>query len=113
MGWENRKNGRYYYTKERIGSRVVSRYVGNGETAELISKFSSLRRDEDWERREVIAAEFEAMEAEDRMTDEIFEMAADLMKSALMAEGFHQHKRGEWRRARNAKSKSKDGSGND
>lgn len=107
MGWEKRKNGRYYYTKTRIGSRVVSSYVGNGRTAELIGQLSGIYREEARQTHESVAAEIEAMDAEDRAADELFSIAVDLMKSELMAEGFHQHDRGEWRKTRIGKGNSK------
>lgn len=41
MGWEQRGNNRYYYKKEREGSRVKSVYVGRGEVADMVSKLQS------------------------------------------------------------------------
>ena len=41
MGWEQRGNNRYYYRKEREGSRVKSVYVGRGEIADMISQIQS------------------------------------------------------------------------
>ena len=107
MGWENRRNGSYYYRKERFGSLVVSSYVGNGHTAELIGQLSSAYRKEDDLKQQMQAAEIEAMKAEDSALDELFNLSLDLMKAELTAEGFHQHDRGEWRKSRNAKDKSK------
>lgn len=105
MGWETRHGKRFYYQKERIGERVVSRYVGDGETADLISKFSALRREDARERLDEIAAEVAAMEAEDRAADALFTAVDDLMREALQAEGFHLHARSEWRKKRNGKAK--------
>ena len=107
MGWENRRNGSYYYRKERFGSRVVSSYVGNGHTAELIGQLSSAYRSEEQLEHQMQTAKIEAMKAEDSALDELFNLSLDLMKAELTAEGFHQHDRGEWRKSRNAKDKSK------
>ncbi len=104
MGWEKRKNGRYYYTKTRIGSRVISNYVGNGRNAELIDQLSAMCREEAMQKRASIAAEIEAMEAEDQAVDDIVAAVDKLMRETLQAAGFHQHARGQWRRKRNGKS---------
>lgn len=37
MGWEQRGAYKYYYRKERDGSRVKSVYVGRGEIANMVS----------------------------------------------------------------------------
>ena len=41
MGWEQRGAHKYYYRKERHGSRVKSVYVGRGEIAHIILNFES------------------------------------------------------------------------
>jgi len=41
MGWEQRGNNRYFYRKEREGSRVKSVYVRRGEIAHMVSKLQS------------------------------------------------------------------------
>jgi len=106
MGWENRKGGRYFYTKQREGSRVMSTYLGQSEAARLIDEVSSRRRACTRAFYAEKAAEIEEIIAEDEAADEIFAAVDNLMREALTAAGFHQHKRGEWRRARNDKSKS-------
>jgi hypothetical protein len=50
MGWEKR-HGKLYYRKERIGNRVISQYVGCSETARLIGQFEQLRREQRAEQR--------------------------------------------------------------
>lgn len=42
MGWEERKGRRYYYKAERVGGRVVKRYVGTGRLAELAARLTAL-----------------------------------------------------------------------
>ncbi len=51
MGMETRGNHRYYYRKERQGTRVVSTYLGNGETAQLIAECEYWRRAEERQER--------------------------------------------------------------
>ena len=82
---------------------MFSSYIGNGRTAELIGQFSAAHRSEEEEKHRIIAEEIAAMKAEDLATNELLDMAVELMKAELTAEGFHQHDRGEWRKIRNAK----------
>ena len=42
MGWERRGSREYYYKKEREGSRVKSVYVGSGEIAHMVRRFSQV-----------------------------------------------------------------------
>jgi hypothetical protein len=46
MEFERRGNGTYYYKKERKGGRFVSRYVGTGEAAYLISQLNRVEGEE-------------------------------------------------------------------
>src|SRR5262249_52460061 len=103
MGWENRKGRLYYYTKEWIGSRVISHYVRGRETAQLIAEIRRMRQEEREIEHDLKAEALAELEAEDREAERIAEMANTLMKGALIASGFHQHKRS-WRRKRNAQS---------
>jgi hypothetical protein len=99
MGWEQRGKRLYYYTKTRIGAKVLSMYVGSGEVANLAALLHDVSRDETdinrlIERNErtkyaEIDAELAANEA--KLKREL----ADFMHSA----GYHQHK-GTWRKKR-------------
>jgi hypothetical protein len=99
MGWEKRGNSRYYYTKMRLGNRVVSHYVGSGKVARLISRLEEIMQERDdltrWmemqQREELLAGEEELVEAE--------MLVDNVVKAALVASGWHTHK-GEWRRKR-------------
>lgn len=98
MGWEQRGNNRYYYKKEREGSRVKSVYVGRGEIANMISQFRSS------------SSVIENLACQNKIANEIqsngpvllFEQAIQLLtQAALLTAGYHTHHR-QWRRKRNA-----------
>jgi hypothetical protein len=100
MGWERRGDRLYLYRKRRIGGTVRSEYCGSGETAGLISLLWQEERDERDAERADRRAERERLEELDR-TLKSFGEAADLAaRGALIAAGFRQHNRGQWRRKR-------------
>lgn len=108
MGWEKRGNNQYYYTKERIGRRVVSSYVGASETARLIAEISESRHEiAEWRARDE-RLEREAMRDLARTPPEVAQALQEARRAvaeALTAAGYHQHKRGEWRKKRGNKDK--------
>jgi hypothetical protein len=96
MGWEQRGNNRYYYKKQREGSRVKSIYVGRGEIANLISQFQS--------GSSVIEKLVHRTKTEKEIKSEravfLFEDAIQLLtQGSLLTAGFHTHHR-QWRRKR-------------
>ena len=109
MGWEKRGNGRYYYTKERRGGRVVSSYVGAGPAAALIAEIEQGRREVAQSRarfeRDVQAAELEQFADLDRQIAELSQRISEAVAVELQALGFHQHKR-QWRKKRGQCSES-------
>ena len=97
MGWDR---GRYYTRSKKVLGRVVREYIGVGPVAELVARMDALQRN----RRDLDAfflrcekAELAALEGEMRALSEVVDLVA---RAALLATGFHQHKRGEWRRRR-------------
>jgi hypothetical protein len=99
MAYETRGKGRYYYQKERIGERVVSRYVGAGAMAQ----FEAEQQQREQARRAQERAELARLKAElvDPPALVAFNEAVRLLtRAALVAAGYHQHARGEWRRPR-------------
>jgi hypothetical protein len=83
-----------------VNGRVVPEYIGGGETAELVAEIDALEREQ--RRLEALAQrqekdELGALEADLRAVNETINLAA---RAALVAAGFHQHKRGEWRKRR-------------
>jgi hypothetical protein len=97
MGWER---GRYYTRSRKVNGRVVREYVGRGELGALVAEMDALER----RRREIGRAAFQAertdLQALDGTLDDLNDVADLLARAALAAAGFHQHKRGEWRKQR-------------
>lgn len=103
MGFERRGNGTYYYKKEREGDKVVSRYVGSGETASLFAQLAEMDADEkDYKRYEEQQRKAKAEQFEKELS-EIEETFANLIAGYLLANGYHQTSSREWRKKRNGK----------
>lgn len=110
MGWENRNGKRYYYSKKRINGRVVSMYAGNSVLAELeesVNELAALQREQRRLDQQIAAAEFtELAETPPDLLDCIAQAKVATV-AALTAAGYHQHKRGEWRKKRDMPKQSK------
>ncbi len=98
MGMETRGNNRYYYRKERRGTRVISSYVGTGATAELIAQCEFWRRAEERQERAKLKGEQEASKQQALLVLGTEAGVRDLVKAVFIACGFHQHKR-QWRKS--------------
>ena len=102
--WERRERGGLYYTRSRKeGGRVIREYVGGGILGELAAQMDALER----ERREDQAArwkeEQEELDALEADVKELSEASELLVRAALLASGYRQHNRGEWRLRREPK----------
>jgi hypothetical protein len=97
MGWDK---GRYYTRSKKINGRVVREYVGSGEVAELAAQADAVNRTLREAEQKARRAEKAELEALDAPLSELNDLADQLACAALMAAGFHQHKRGEWRKRR-------------
>jgi hypothetical protein len=100
MGWETRGGASYYYTAERVNGRVVKSYVGSGPAAGIAALLAAEARAEAAEKattRKEEAAELAALEAALTPLDEL---ADTLTAAALVAAGYHRHRRGPWRKRR-------------
>jgi hypothetical protein len=79
---------------------VVREYVGTGPLAELTAELDAEERrrweEEQARRRE----ERERLEALVAPVEELCEAAEIIARAALIASGYHQHNRGEWRKRR-------------
>jgi hypothetical protein len=89
----------YYHRSVRRDGRVTSEYRGSGKLALLIHEMDGMSRDaRAWERLEE-TDERDAREAAEQPLDEYFDLVEQIVREALLAAGYHQHKR-EWRKRR-------------
>jgi len=101
MTWKKRERGGRYYTRSRkVNGKVVREYVGGGVRGEIAAQMDAKER----QRREEEAAawreEQERLEELAGLVDEFCEAVETVARATLLAAGFRQHKRGEWRRRR-------------
>jgi hypothetical protein len=97
VGWDK---GRYYTRSKKVNGRVVRKYVGSGPVGSLAARIDALQR----QLREIERAERRAkraaLDALDDPLDELDDLADLVAHAVLVAAGYHQHKRGEWRKRR-------------
>jgi hypothetical protein len=102
--WERRERGGLYYTRSRKeNGRVVREYIGGGPPGQL----AALQDEHERRQREEQAAywreEQQDLDALEAPVDELSEASDLLVRAALLASGYHQHNRGEWRLRREPK----------
>jgi hypothetical protein len=97
VGWDK---GRYYTRSKKVNGRVVREYVGVGEVAEQAAQIDASNRADREAEREARRVEKAELEALDAPLNELNDLADQLVRAALMAAGYQQHKRGEWRKRR-------------
>lgn len=99
--WEKRERGGLYYTRSRKeGSRVVREYVGGGVLGELAAQMDAERRQRRQEEEASRREERERLDALSAPVEELCEAAEVIACAAMVASGYHQHNRGEWRKRR-------------
>jgi hypothetical protein len=96
MGWERG----YYYRVRKVNGRVVREYVGAGRAAVLIAQLDKLDREKRAIERAQQKAARASLDALDALFAKLNEVANLLARAALLAAGYRQHKRGEWRKKR-------------
>jgi hypothetical protein len=95
-----RRDGRlYYYRSVRDGEKVKKVYVAAGEFARIFAEGDILLRTSRRAQREREKAELERLEALAAPVEELSEAAEVLVRTHLIAAGYHRRK-GEYRRAR-------------
>jgi len=97
MGWEH---GRYYTRSKKVNGRVVKEYVGSGLVAELAARMDALDRQARNAERDAGHAARAEVEFLDASLNELNALADLMARAALVAVGYRQHKRGEWRKTR-------------
>lgn len=102
--WERRERGSFYYTRSRKeGGRVAREYIGSGPVAALAARMDALERERREERAAHRRQEREELDALDASVNEVAEGSDLLVRAALLASGYRQHNRGEWRLKREPK----------
>jgi hypothetical protein len=96
MGWERG----YYYRVRKVHGRVVREYLGKGWLADLAAATDAHTRAEREARRETLREERAEQQAVEEILEALDERADLAARAALLAAGYHQHKRGEWRKRR-------------
>jgi hypothetical protein len=102
--WERRGSGGLYYTRSRKeNGRVVREYIGGGPLGQL----AALQDEHERRQREEQAAywreEQQDLDALEAPVNELSEASDLLVRAALLASGYRQHNRGEWRLRREPK----------
>ncbi len=99
MAWETRSgSGRYYTRSQRVNGRIVREYVGQGPLAEWAHQTDMNDRLERDEKRN----DFDAVRGRDAeldgKLDSFIELSEAVASGLLILAGYHQHKRGNWRK---------------
>lgn len=97
MGWDK---GRYYTRSKKVNGRVVREYVGKGRIGELAAQLDAFDRERRQTARESRRAKLNELKSLDSPLEELDALVTVLARAALLAAGYHQHRRGEWRRRR-------------
>jgi hypothetical protein len=99
--WENRECGGPYYTRSRkVNGRVIREYVGGGMLGELAAWVDARERHRREAKEVCRREERERLDALSARVEELCDAAEVITRAALLASGYHQHNRGEWRKHR-------------
>jgi hypothetical protein len=97
MAWDK---GRYYTRSRKVNGRVVREYIGRGRVAELAAQLDSANRERRHLERLALQHEKNELETIEADLKRLTETTDLLARAALLAAGYHRHKRGEWRKRR-------------
>jgi hypothetical protein len=93
----------YYYRKRKVNGKVISDYVGKGPIADLFVLADAQIAENRREAKRAWQAEKDEMEAIDQSLEELNRRIDLLARATLVAAGYHQHHRSEWRKKRNGR----------
>jgi hypothetical protein len=97
MGWDH---GRYYSRSKKLNGRVVREYIGGGRVSELVAQMDALEREQRHLDALALRAAKDDLAALDADLKALSEWVDLVARAALLAAGYRQHKRGEWRKRR-------------
>lgn len=79
--------------------------MGDGEVGELAAQMDALKRRQREEEAQAWSEERERMNALDTPVEELCEISELLAHATFLLAGYHQHKRGEWRKRRDSRDR--------
>jgi hypothetical protein len=100
MSWERRGGQWVCYRARRVNGRVVKDYYGRGDVAEFAAAAHLELREDRRSKLEEQQAERGQLWEADAALETLHAETNAAVRQVLTAVGYHQHKRGEWRRAR-------------
>jgi hypothetical protein len=100
MGWDKHGTRRYYTRSHKKDGKVTRVYFGNGAEAELAAALDKSRRERKQAERQALQADRKRWDDACDTLDSLIAFSDLLVEAKLLAEGFHQHDRGQWRRRR-------------
>jgi hypothetical protein len=100
MTWVRIGERRYYYRSRWQGGRSVRQYVGGGAAAELAAAFDDLARVQRQMATRALQEERDRLAAAAAPLQQLCDASEVLSQAALVAAGYHQHARSQWRRRR-------------
>jgi hypothetical protein len=106
MGWKG-PNKRYYYTAQRVAGGTQYTYYGAGELATIAAAIDVHRQQQRQHQQHLLAADRQQYAALDRGLAAVGTALQRLAGAHLQAAGYHQHHRGEWRKARMHKAQQR------
>jgi hypothetical protein len=102
MPWEQRGRKRVYYQAKKVAGRVVKKYCGSGERAELAALQDAERRAERENSARAWRAEQARIARADAAVERLTVAVQSLVRAHLLLRGYKRHARGHWRRRRGA-----------
>jgi len=98
VGWQYEGDKAYYYRSRRQGGRVVTEYVGTGETARRAAAEDQQRRLQRRDKRRAQQAEFDKLAELHEAVARVYKQTALLQKASLVFAGYYYHWARVWRR---------------
>ena len=104
MPWSRRGANDYYYLSRQIGGKTRNTYLGKGAAATLAIVAGETGRLEREVRRGGRPVKRSTLPNEHQHIRELCTSLRHLVREELLAAGYHQHARGQWRRRRDSKA---------
>ena len=97
MAYEHRRSHTYFYSAQRVGGKVVKKYVGKGPAAQAVAAKEAAAKDQ--KRRDTVALSgYQSETAEARRLLVTLEKNSEaLLAGALSSAGYIQERGREWR----------------